>query len=141
MTFRYLIALPLAVLAAQTWAESSNMQPGLWEITTKMEMPGMPMQLPPNTMQHCYSAQDLAQAHNAVPQDESGNCRIEDYKLEGNTASWSIVCSGPNAMRGRATMTMEPTSYHGSMKSSMQGPAGNMQMTTHWRGRRIGDCR
>ena len=38
------------------------------------------------------------------------------------------------------TMTTGETSYSGSMKSTLQGPGGSMEMTNHWNARRIGEC-
>ena len=135
-----LTALLTVTLNATAAAEPSNMQPGLWEITTETSMPGMPMKLPPQTMQHCYTAADLAQAQNAVPQGGDTSCKVMDYQLKGNTATWTIECSGETAMRGTGTMTMTATSYTGSMQSVMTYPGGTMQMTSNWRAKRIGPC-
>jgi len=40
------LLLPVPAMAAGT------MQPGLWEITSTVEMPGMPFQPPPQTVRH-----------------------------------------------------------------------------------------
>jgi len=140
MKHRLFAALLPFTLCATVSAGPSNMQPGLWEITTETSMPGMPMKLPPQTMRHCYTAADLAQAQNAVPQGGDANCKIQDYQLNGNTATWTIECTGETTMRGTGTMTMTPTSYTGSMKSVMSHPGGSMEMTSSWRARRVGDC-
>jgi hypothetical protein len=131
------LCVPLAMPAA---ADPSKMQPGLWEITSEVDMPGMPMKLPPQTMQHCYTAADLEQGKNAVPQSQQSNCKVTDYKIDGNTATWEMECTGPTPMHGTGTMTTDATSYSGSMHSVMQGPNGNTEMTTHWHAKRIGAC-
>ena len=38
---------------------ASGMQAGMWEITTRMEMPGMPVGIPPQTIRHCYTQKDV----------------------------------------------------------------------------------
>lgn len=137
--------LSAALLAASACgavsADTSNMQPGLWEITTEATIPGMPMQPAPQTMQHCYTADALQQAQNAIPQTGDGSCKIEDYRLEGNTATWALQCAGDVSMHGSGTMTSEPTRYSGQMKLVIPGPGGTVEMTTSWRAERIGDCR
>jgi hypothetical protein len=140
MTRRLTVALLSAGICTTAAAGGINMQPGLWEITTEVDMPGMPMKMPPQTIRHCYTEQELAEAQNTVPQGGNSDCKVTDYKLKGNTATWTIECTGQQAMRGTGTMTTHPTSYTGSMKSVMQGPGGTMEMTNHWRAKRIGDC-
>jgi hypothetical protein len=87
-----LVLLLFAVLSAPVSGATSDMQPGLWEITTTVEMSGMPMPMPPQTIQHCYTKQDVAKGEGTVPQGDSRNCRIKDHKVSGNTASWTLVC-------------------------------------------------
>jgi hypothetical protein len=140
MSRRILAATLSATLCATAVAEPGNMLPGLWQITTEVEMPGMPMKLPPQTIQHCYTAADLARQQNTIPQATDSNCSVTDYRLEGNTATWNITCRGDTPMQGSGTMTTTATSYSGSMQSTMQGPGGSMQMTNHWHAQRIGDC-
>ncbi len=61
-----LIILVFAAFAPPVLAAPSAMQPGLWEITTKIEMSGMPM--PSQTLRHCYTKQDIEQGQGTVPQ-------------------------------------------------------------------------
>jgi len=146
MTSRPLtILLATSLCSTLAWgvagAAPSPMHPGLWEITTEMDMPGMPMKLPPQVVRHCYTAKELADARNTVPQGGKSNCRMDDYHLDGNTATWKMSCSGQNSMHGSGTTTFNGDSYQGEMHSTMQGPGGHMQMTNRWHGKRVGDCR
>ena len=67
-----------------------NMQEGRWEITTKMEMPGMPMNMPPMTHAQCLAKEDL------VPQSsQSGDeCKITNVEVSGDTVTWVMQCKG-----------------------------------------------
>ena len=67
-----------------------NMQEGKWEITTKTEMVGMSMSMPPMTRTQCLTKKDL------VPQDsqQGSECKITDTKVVGNTVTWTIKCHG-----------------------------------------------
>ena len=52
----------------------------LWEVTTKMEMPGMPMAMPAQVRRVCV-------ARNHADEDlipRSDNCRVLDSKRAGN---------------------------------------------------------
>jgi len=91
------VAVLLTLSSVPAFA-AGGMQPGLWEVTTRMQMAGMPM--PPQTVRHCYTRQDVEKGERTVPQADDKNCKIKDYKLKGNTATWSIVCTGKNAMTG-----------------------------------------
>jgi len=48
-----LVLLPAAVPAAD------GIRPGMWEITSTMEVPGMPMGMPPTTVKQCYTKDDV----------------------------------------------------------------------------------
>lgn len=133
------IPLLLVLLPAPAFA-SGGMQPGLWEVTTRMEMTGMPMKMPPITIRHCYTRQDLDKGSN-VPQADDKNCKVKDYKLKGDTVTWSIVCTGKNAMSGTGTMTVKPTSYTGKMNYRMKDDGETVDAVTHMSGKRVGDCK
>ena len=52
--------LPILVLASSpAAAELPNLQEGLWEITTKVEISGLPEGLPEHTVQHCVTKKDI----------------------------------------------------------------------------------
>ena len=77
-------------------AALQNMQEGLWEITTKVEISALPEGLPEHTVQQCVTKKNLEEGKGKMHQLDSRNnkCAVKDYKVEGNKASWSIACSG-----------------------------------------------
>ena len=141
MTHRAPVGLLLLVLLPAPAFAAGGMQPGLWEVTTRMEMTGMPMQMPAQTVRHCYTRQDVEKGERTVPQSDDKNCKIKDYKLRGNTASWSIVCTGQHAMSGTGTMTTSATSFSGKSTFKMRGNGDNIDAVSHMTGKRIGDCK
>jgi len=138
---RPLAALLSVALSTTVAAATSDLQPGLWEVTTDTSMPGMPIQLPSQTVRNCYTAADLAQAQDAVRQGGYANCKVQNFREQGNTATWSIACSGEPAMRGTGTMTTTATSFSGSMDSVVNYPGGAMALTNRWRAKRVGACK
>ncbi|MFH1675123.1 MAG: DUF3617 family protein [Pseudomonadota bacterium] len=112
-----------------------NMQEGMWEITSKVEMPGMPMEMPPVTYTQCLTKEDL------VPQSSQPGqeCKITQTKVTGNTVTWTMQCKGQGGtMTGTGSVTYSGNSFKGTIKMTM--PESNMEMTCHISGHRIGDC-
>ena len=135
-----LTMLPLLAAVPAALAAPAEMQPGLWEISSKMEAPGMP-KMPPQVMRHCYTKKDLEDTQRTVPQGNDKNCQVKDYKLQGNTATWSIECKGEAAMTGTGTMTFGAQSYSGSMKSRTRYEGTTIESTQSWSAKRVGDCK
>jgi len=138
MAFRTTFAVALA--AASGLAQAAPViQPGLWEITTRMEMPGMPAGMGQHATQTCYRPGDVQDAAKTVPKDK--NCEVKDYKLSGNTASWRMECRGETEMTGTGTFTYAGNSYSGTTKFAMKQGGRSMNMTQAYSAKRIGDCK
>ena len=120
--------------ATPVWA--LDFKPGKYQITSKAEMPGMPMQMPPQTFTQCMTKQD------PVPvQQDQGGCTIKDQKIKGNTVSWVMECNQQgHVTTGTGKMEYSGTSFDGIFEFTVASPSGNMTMTTTTHGERIGDC-
>jgi uncharacterized protein DUF3617 len=138
---RTLAALALMLTVLPALAGAAEMQPGMWEITSRTEMQGMPKAMPPRTIRHCYTKKDIEDKKPTMPQSQDKNCEIKDYQVQGNKASWSMECTGENAMRGSGTMTVEATKFSGTMKSQLNQDGQMMDITQSWSGKRLGDCK
>ena len=138
-----LVACAATAFAVPGFAAAPNMKEGLWEITTRMEMVGMPGGMPPQTFKQCITRKDLENPHKMAtpggPKDD--RCQVSDYKLQGNTATWNWTCKGGEEMRGTATMTFSGTTYTGVSKMSMQQGGQTHNMTVHYSGKHVGDCK
>ena len=136
--------LPILGLASSLVAAAlPNMQEGLWEITTKVEISGLPEGLPEHTIQHCVTKKDLEEGKGKMHQPDSRNskCAVKDYKVEGNKASWSINCGGDNPTTGSGSVTYSGTSFAGTTKMIMGKKSEETEMTQTFSGKRIGACR
>ncbi|OHC61151.1 MAG: hypothetical protein A2040_08265 [Rhodocyclales bacterium GWA2_65_19] len=130
------LALFAATLAVQA---APNMQAGLWEVTTKMDMPGLPAGMGQTTVRQCVRPADLEDPKKTIPQDDK--CQVKDYRLQGNTASWRIECKGKGAMTGSGTITYGGNSYSGTTKMSIKEGGQSMNMAQTFSAKRIGDCK
>jgi hypothetical protein len=137
--------IPLAILAVFTLpaVAAPNMQPGLWEITTRAEMAGMEGMpaMPANTVRQCIHPADVQSGSRTVPQGGDPQCAMKDYKMQGNTATWRMECKGANAMSGSGSITYSGASYSGTTKFAMTEEGQTMNMTQTFNGKRVGDCK
>jgi hypothetical protein len=116
------------------------MKEGLWEITTKAEMKGMPSQMPPTTVRTCISKKDMV----PKPDAQSGqDCKMKDQKVVGDTVSYSMVCTGKNgtAMEMSGKMTYKGNVFEGSSTTTIKSKGeGDMQMSSKMTGKYVGPC-
>lgn len=112
-----------------------DMKDGLWEITTKVEMPGMPMEMPATKSTQCLTSKD------SVPQDKEQHdqdCKIKKIDIKGNTVTWEVDCiSDGERVKGNGRVTYKGDTFEGETKMEMEG----MNMTHKMKGRRIGNCK
>ena len=117
------------------------MKEGLWEITSKTEMPGMPFAMPATTFKQCITKKDL------VPQGKNTSqqsCKMIDNKISGNTVTWTMICDqGGTSSKSTGKISYNGTTFSGEMKMQTSNPraGGMMDITTTMTGKRISDCR
>jgi hypothetical protein len=116
-----LLAAPAAAAEKGSW----------WELTTTMEMPGMPFAMPPTTLKFCQPEGPPKAPPDAKPDP---NCKMTDMRTSGNTMKWKVVCTGQNAMEGEGEMTSTGSTMDGTTRLKME--RGEMTMKMH--GKKIG---
>ncbi len=122
------LVLPAASFAADM------MRDGYWQLTTTMDMPGMPMKMPPTVIKHCYTKEDVKDPKKTVNTDK--NCTVTDLKQSGNKVTWKMKCTGKNAGDFSGETVFKGDSYDSTMKMQTQGSSMNMQV----KGKRLGNC-
>jgi len=135
---RKLVLVSIILLASVSLSLAGsklNVKAGKWEVTTRMEMPGMQMNMPPMTHTQCITENDY------VPQtsQHGEECKITQTRVSGDTVTWTMHCRGEGGeMNGSGTVTYRGDSFEGEISMSM-APSG-MSMTIYTSGRRIGEC-
>ena len=133
----YLIAgVFVAGLAGSAAAETSPQKAGKWQTKIEMEMPGMPVKLPPMTFETCVTEEDLNDPQKSVPNDPKSDCKVGDYKVDGKTVSWTMDCP-KQQMKGTGEITYDETSFSGSMKMKV----GEQVMNSKYSGKWLGECK
>jgi hypothetical protein len=142
-----LLTLRLAVAAATVVSMAAQgsgpRRDGNWQVTMEMDIPGMPQKMPPMTLTQCLTKEDAEDPSKLAPQGRGGapsNCKVSDYKTEGNKVTWSMRCEGESAMSGTGEFVYSGDTYTGTMKMSMARGGQPMTMTMKYSGKRLGDC-
>jgi len=114
-------------------APAINMQEGLWEITTTVDMPGMPAgMMKPHTTTTCLNRKE------SVPKGKNEtDCTMKDLKTEGNTVTWTVVCKDATS-KGR--ITYAGTSYDGMTETTMKKDGKDTTIKTTMKGKYLGPC-
>lgn len=110
---------------------------GKWETTMRMEMPGLPIKLPPVKTVVCVTKEDAENPDKSVPKaSNDSSCKVYDHAVDGQTVSWKFKCEGKKASSGEGEITYEGDSYAGEIVMETDGQEMTMKMS----GKRLGDC-
>jgi hypothetical protein len=108
---------------------------GLWEITTTIDLPGMPFQQPPQTVRHCVTPQEAKDPKKSLPM--SKGCKIIDLRSSANKVNWEVECTGAMSGKGEGEVVYKSdSSYEGITKIQTRGMIFNMKH----KGVRVGEC-
>jgi hypothetical protein len=123
------LAAPVPALAQQKGDQ--------WELTVKMEIPGMPMNVPPTTTRLCLAKNARDEA--LVPQ-KNDECKFVESRKTGDTLRYKMACTGKDPMTMEGEVTYAGDTYAG--KSKMTGSSGGQafEMSHTYSGRKVGEC-
>jgi len=131
---KFVIAILFALVLPATSFSADTMRDGYWELISTMDMPGMPMQMPPTTIKHCYTKEDVKDPKKTVTTDK--NCTVTDLKQSGNKVTWKMKCTGKNAGDFSGETIYKGDAYDSTMKMESQGRTMNMKV----KAKRLGNC-
>jgi uncharacterized protein DUF3617 len=130
---------PAILLFAPAPTFAAGLTPGQYEYTIQMTMTGAPA-LPPQTMQRCLTASDVAGNKSyEMPRDRNSDCQTRDVSESGGKFSYKVSCTKPQKLDGTAKGTVTSTSMTMEMNMTMADAPGPMTQTIT--ARRIGDCK
>jgi Protein of unknown function (DUF3617) len=127
------LACAAGLFAAIAFAEPGEM----WEMTSKTEIPNMPMASPTVTRQACLPKKFSHDPRKYVPNND---CKLTDVKYSGNRSSWKVRCNqNGEIMYGSGEITFAgSSSYKGMMHLTSQSHGQTIDMTAHYSGRKLG---
>jgi hypothetical protein len=123
-----LLGMPLGLLA------DPPAKGDLWEVSSKMSMEGMPMEMPAGpTLKVCAPK---VWTRPPAPANAHQTCRRSDYTVSGNKITWTESCESP-AMTGKGEIIRQGNdAYTGSIAYAAE--QGNM--TIKLTGHKVGTC-
>lgn len=107
-----------------------------WEITSTMEMPDMPMAIPPQTIKVC-----MPKDHNLdfKKMNQDKDCKITNLKRSANKASFDITCNHDGEiMKGTAEYTLHGDTEEGTSHFTGKSHGHDMNMTQKSQGKLVG---
>jgi len=117
-----------------------NLHEGLWEITTTLEIPGMPMKIPPQIHTKCLTEKDMVKDMVPKKEDQDKNCKITDTNIKGDTVTWTVKCQGEDAAEITGKTTYSGDTLEGTITIISDDPNVG-KIINHITGKRIGDCK
>ena len=125
-----IIAALLFLFSATLSFAAPNMEDGLWEITTTVDMPGM--------LSKSFTQTSCLTKEKPVPQTAESGCTIKDMKTQGNTVTWTVVCK-----EGTSTgkVTYAGTTMEGFTETTVKTNGNTMTIKSRMKGKRIGPCK
>ena len=135
-----MIAAAAVLGAGVLCADEMTMRPGEYEMTTQVHMDGMNQEIPPTTIRHCLTANDVKDWKKIAEQNQrkGSDCEIHDMKMSGDHGSWSMTCK--SGMKGTVEMSHSADGYEMTMNMENPGGPHPMKMKMHTIAKRTGDC-
>lgn len=127
----------LAALAAAITPAIAGAADERWEISTRMEMSGMPMRLPATTVIVCTPAGEALEERIV----ERDGCNVTRVKRTGNSSRFSLQCTQPQELKGEGTITREAEdAYRGEFSVTGRIDGREVSMKSTYSARRLGVC-
>jgi len=134
---RCLAVLGLIGVSVAVVAQTVNLRPGKYEMTTEISMADMP-KMPPFKAEQCITGEDvknIAAGKKLGGVEELGlNCKTSNFKLNGKTVTFSVTCDS-------GTWNVETTFAGDAYTQVLNGKDSQGHvMTGKGNAKRIGDC-
>lgn len=149
---KFLILAPFVALTFACSGGGGKLQPGNYELTTKVtnfEVPGAPAGLAEQMKKEQKQTQCLTQAEidnfgskMAESSAQGANCNFTKTAFGSGTIDVAGTCSGGGGEQATVTMTGSNTTDSFTATTNIEASQGGqqMKMTAETSARRIGDC-
>ena len=145
-------ALFVALLLIGGASHAQQVQPGLWQSTSKItavSAPDMPANVtkmmagqPPMVSKQCIRPADAAKGYDEMLKDKARNCVVKSSRYVGGVMDVQTQCTGQGQV---STMHMHgpysPTAYTLTSEMTMSNAEMPMKMTMIVSGKLLGPCK
>jgi len=138
-------AIALVAISAPAFASGLAIQPGLWQMTTKMTVTGGPSAFMPHNVKYkiCLKKQAIEHPWNSLhgSSGKNGGCTFSNIKAGSHGASWDMKCTGSSTSEGHTTLYVDsPVSMHEIQDMTMKSSDMTMKFHAEGKAHRIGSC-
>lgn len=128
-------AIALVLLGLPVTLSAQSARGDLWESTSQptMNMGGMSMPMPPQTLKVCASK---TWKRPPVASNQDQNCTTSDFAVAGQKVTWTSVCTGQMAMTGKGEITRGADAYSGTVRYAFAEGTMNVAIS----GKKVGEC-
>jgi hypothetical protein len=129
MNLRHLLPAALAVATVALAADTFNIRPGHWSITTTSNLGGKVVN---DTEEECITAKDIRDASLMKGlHDEGDACKASMLKQSATVLAGVIDCKNEygNSHTEVDYTAASPTSFKGTLKSTMKNAAGTQTLS------------
>lgn len=133
--------LPAAAQSPPPGAFKGKVKEGLYETTVHTDMGDMPnvpkdQQKTSAKIDNCVTAEDIQKGFEPTPQ-----CQIRDFRMAGNTATWTEACKGRGEKVSEHTLVFSGSSFTSEAKIMLKSEAGQVaRMSQRMESRLKGPC-
>ena len=143
MRWRILLLLAgcLALAATASAEETVALEPGLYEIAVRLDLPNIEGATAARVVRRCLAGTAESEHYGLLPLSENNplsRCPVANVHRDGGALAFEIVCPGGNAASAAARYALAPTAFEGRITIKLGGK--NMTMTETQAGRRTGPC-
>ena len=132
-----------AIAAGPLDQMKGKMKPGLYDMKMDMEIPGMPGGMGKQSMntQNCVTEQDIEKGAMGSESSKDQQCDVKNAKVSGNSASYTVTCTGKTAMTADININFRDNGYTMNNKSTLNQGGQAMTMTQKIDARYLGPCK
>jgi hypothetical protein len=155
MNFARLLAVAAATACACAAAADNpfegfkgKMKEGLYDYKMELDLgniPGMPPGMGKQNMafQQCVTNQDIEKGQMGRSKESQmpTDCKVSDFKMSGNTATYKMDCKGEPSIKGDSRVTFAGDSFTMDMKMAMNQAGQVMNVTQKMNARYVGPCK
>jgi hypothetical protein len=131
----------LSIMSLPVWA-GGEIRDGMWEISSVIEITGIPMPATPFIQSRCFTKQDVNDDAQIIPAVSDQDCKMAEHRRAGGKLIWTVKCTGQNRGSGTGEIVLKEESYEGSQRLKTEdvrlGPIETIQKV---KARRIGECK
>lgn len=133
-----------AALVLTVGAHTDGLQAGLWRVTSKPELNGVPQ--PPGQSMRCLTPEevaDLDKTFSAVSRTTNSTCERVEHEVSPQRLKWRLVCKGQLDMNVAGEFVFDtPEHYTGTIIGSATMMGRLMQATrVQIEAERVGECK